>query len=256
MQLDEILRTFDPVTRAQFSTWLDQAGKAALGNAEGLNDALGLLTPFVEETDDVLEVLRAQSGATRRFIRDTGVVFDSLTARSGQLRELIRNSNRVWEAVASRDQQLADTFRVLPTFLREGRETTRRLTRFAEVSDPLITQLRPAARAAVAHADRSRRARPRPQGRVSRPRAARARLPQGPPGHRGGAQQHAPAARAARPVPAQSHSHPRLRRPLQARAGRLLRERHGCDPGHRSRLRRRLSGSSTTCAPPRRPTPR
>jgi phospholipid/cholesterol/gamma-HCH transport system substrate-binding protein len=146
VELDEILRTFDPVTRAQFSTWFDQAGQAARGNAEPLNDALGQLTPFAEETDDVLEVLRQQSGATRRFIRDTGVVFDSLTARSGQLRELIRNSNRVWEAVASRDQELADTFRVLPTFLREGRATTRRLTRFAETSNPLVTQLRPAAR--------------------------------------------------------------------------------------------------------------
>ncbi|MET0206665.1 MAG: MlaD family protein [Thermoleophilaceae bacterium] len=146
VELDEILRTFDPVTRAQFSTWFDQAGRAALGNAEPLNDALGLLTPFAEETDDVLEVLRAQSGATRRFIRDTGVVFDSLTARTGQLRELITNSNRVWAAVASRDEQLADTFRVLPTFLREARETTRRVTSFAETTDPLITQLRPAAR--------------------------------------------------------------------------------------------------------------
>jgi phospholipid/cholesterol/gamma-HCH transport system substrate-binding protein len=146
VELDEILRTFDPVTRAQFSTWFDQAGQAARGNAEPLNDALGQLTPFAEETDDVLEVLRRQSGATRRFIRDTGVVFDSLTARSGQLRELIRNSNRVWGAVASRDQELADTFRVLPTFLREGRATTRRLTSFAETTNPLITQLRPAAR--------------------------------------------------------------------------------------------------------------
>jgi len=146
VQLDEILRTFDPVTRERFSTWFDQSGQAALGNAETLNNALGLLTPFAEETDDVLEVLRAQSGATRRFIRDTGVVFDSLTARRGQLRSLISNSNRVWEAIARRDQQLADTFRVLPTFLREGRETTERITRFAEVSNPLITQLRPAAR--------------------------------------------------------------------------------------------------------------
>jgi phospholipid/cholesterol/gamma-HCH transport system substrate-binding protein len=146
VELDEILRALDPVTRAQFSTWFDQAGRAALGNAEALNDALGLLTPFAEETDDVLEVLRGQSGATRRFIRNTGVVFDSLTARSGQLRELVRNSNRVWEAIASRDDELADTFRVLPTFLREGRVTTERLTRFANTSNPLITQLRPAAR--------------------------------------------------------------------------------------------------------------
>ena len=33
-----------------------------------------------------------------------------------------------------------------PTFLRETRTTTRRLSRFAEDTDPLVTQLRPAAR--------------------------------------------------------------------------------------------------------------
>jgi ABC-type transporter Mla subunit MlaD len=91
-------------------------------------------------------VLRVQSGATRRLIRNTGEVFSALSERQGQLRELIRNSNRVWEATASRDANLADTFRVLPTFLREGRTTTTRLSAFAEDANPLIDQLRPAAR--------------------------------------------------------------------------------------------------------------
>ena len=146
VELDEILRTFDPRTRERFSTWFDQAGIAAMGNAEPLNDALALLTPFAEETDDVLSVLRRQGGATQRFVRDTGYVFDALTERKGQLRDLIRNSNRTWEAIASRDTQLADTFRVFPTFLREGRATTERLTAFALDTNPLIDQLRPAAR--------------------------------------------------------------------------------------------------------------
>jgi phospholipid/cholesterol/gamma-HCH transport system substrate-binding protein len=146
VELDEIVRSFDPVTRQRFSTWFDQAGRAAKGNAEHLNDALALLTPFAEDTDDVLKVLRQQSGATQRFVRDTGYVFDALSERKGQLRDLVRNSNRTWEAIASRDAQLADTFRVFPTFLREGRATTERLTTFADDTDPLITQLRPAAR--------------------------------------------------------------------------------------------------------------
>jgi phospholipid/cholesterol/gamma-HCH transport system substrate-binding protein len=146
VELDEILRTFDPVTRQRFSTWLDQQGQAARGQAEEINDALGHLTPFAEETGDVLRVLRVQGDATRRLIRDTGVVFEALTERKGQFRELIVNSNRVWEAVASRDAELADTFRVLPTFLREGRATTERTTAFALEANPLIDQLRPAAR--------------------------------------------------------------------------------------------------------------
>jgi phospholipid/cholesterol/gamma-HCH transport system substrate-binding protein len=146
VELDEILRTFDPVTRQRFTTWLDQQGQAARGHAEEINDALGHLTPFAEETGDVLRVLRVQSDATQRLVRDTGVVFEALTEREGQFRELIVNSNRVWEAIASRDAQLADTFRVFPTFLREGRATTERTTEFALDTDPLIDQLRPAAR--------------------------------------------------------------------------------------------------------------
>ncbi|HEV7846899.1 MAG TPA: MlaD family protein [Thermoleophilaceae bacterium] len=146
VELDEILRAFDPQTRERFTTWFDQAGVAGKGNAQALNDALALLTPFAEDTDDVLKVLRQQSGATQRFVRDTGYVFDALTERKGQLRDLIRNSNRTWEAIASRDEQFADTWRVLPTFLREGRATTQRLTRFADNTNPLVDQLRPAAR--------------------------------------------------------------------------------------------------------------
>jgi phospholipid/cholesterol/gamma-HCH transport system substrate-binding protein len=146
VELDEILRTFDPVTRQRFSTWLDQQGLAVRGQAQAINDALALLTPFAENTDDVLKVLRVQSRATRQFVRNTGEVFGALSERKGQLRELIANSNRVWSAIASRDQELADTFRVLPTFLREGRATTIRATSFAKDANPLITQLRPAAR--------------------------------------------------------------------------------------------------------------
>jgi phospholipid/cholesterol/gamma-HCH transport system substrate-binding protein len=146
VELDEILRTFDPVTRRKFSIWFDQQGQAVRRHGESISDTLGNLTPFAEETDEVLAILRRQSGATRRLVRDTGEVFAALTERQGQLRELIVNSNRVWETTARRDSELADTFRVLPTFLREGRTTTQRLTRFAQDTDPLIDQLRPAAR--------------------------------------------------------------------------------------------------------------
>jgi phospholipid/cholesterol/gamma-HCH transport system substrate-binding protein len=146
VQLDEILRTFDPDTRRRFSVWLDQQGRAVEEGGAEINAALANLTPFAEETGDVLEVLRSQSTATRGVIRDTGVVFEALTERQGQLRDLIVNSNRLWETTARRDAQLADTFRVFPTFLREGRVTTRRLTRFAQNTNPLVDQLRPAAR--------------------------------------------------------------------------------------------------------------
>jgi phospholipid/cholesterol/gamma-HCH transport system substrate-binding protein len=146
VQLDEILRTFDPITRQRFTTWFDQQGISARGRAAQISAVLANLTPFAEDTGDVLRVLRTQGTATRTLIRDTGEVFAALTERKGQLRDLIRNSNRTWQAIASRNEQLADTFVVFPTFLRESRATTQRVTSFARVANPLVTQLRPAAR--------------------------------------------------------------------------------------------------------------
>ncbi len=146
VELDEIFRTFDGKTREALKTWMDEQGRAVNKGGRALNDALASLTPFAQDVDAVLRILRRQEGATRGLVRDTGEVFGALTERQGQLRRLIVNSNRVFETTASRDRELADTFVAFPTFLRETRTTARRLTRFAENTDPLIDQLRPAAR--------------------------------------------------------------------------------------------------------------
>jgi phospholipid/cholesterol/gamma-HCH transport system substrate-binding protein len=146
VQLDEIFRSFDPKTRAAFRTWLDQQGRALDGRGRDLNDALGNLTPFEEDATTLLEVLNRQKVDTRRLVRNTGVVFEALTERGDQLRSLIENSNRVFETTASRNERLQEIFTIFPTFLDESRTTATRLTAFARNTNPLITQLRPAAR--------------------------------------------------------------------------------------------------------------
>jgi virulence factor Mce-like protein len=147
VQLDEILRSFDDTTRANFQTWmLDQSQSVIGGRGYDLNAALGNLDPFAEEANDVLRVLDSQRLATRQFVRDTGEVFDALSERQGQLRGLIQNTNEVFTTTANRDAELAETFTIFPTFLRESELTLRRLDRFSADTDPLVQQLRPAAK--------------------------------------------------------------------------------------------------------------
>ena len=146
VELDEIFRAFDAKTREAFRVWLDQQGRAFEGRGEDINDALGNLAPFAEDTSDILEILDRHERATQQLVRDTGVVFSALTERQGQLQQLIVNSNRLFETTAARDEELAETFRIFPTFLDESRVTTDRLTQFANDTNPLVTQLRPAAR--------------------------------------------------------------------------------------------------------------
>jgi phospholipid/cholesterol/gamma-HCH transport system substrate-binding protein len=146
VELDEILRTFDPQTRAAFREWMQTQAQAIAGHGRDLNDALGNLGPFAEDTAVLVDILNRQEPAVRELVSNTGAVFEALTERDGQLRELIENANRVFETTAGRDQELQAAFRALPTFERESRTTIRRLTRFARDTDPLVTQLRPAAR--------------------------------------------------------------------------------------------------------------
>jgi virulence factor Mce-like protein len=146
VELDEILRTFDPETRVAFGEWMQTQAQAIGGHGRDLNDALGNLGPFAEDTAELVDILNRQQPAVTRLISDTGTVFEALTERNGQLRDLIENANRVFETTAARDRELQETFVALPTFERESRQTVDRLTQFARDTDPLVDQLRPAAR--------------------------------------------------------------------------------------------------------------
>jgi phospholipid/cholesterol/gamma-HCH transport system substrate-binding protein len=146
VELDEILRTFDPKTRHAFQTWMQSQAQAIDGYGRDVNDALGNLGPFAEDTAALVDILNRQEGAVQRLVSDTGVVFGALTERGDQLRSLIESSNQVFATTAERDTRLQETFRALPTFERESRQTVSRLAEFSRDTDPLVTQLRPAAR--------------------------------------------------------------------------------------------------------------
>ncbi len=146
VELDEILRAFDPKTREAFQDWMQTQAVAIRGHGRDLNDALGNLGPFADDTADIVSILNRQEGAVSRLVSNTGVVFGALTERDGQLRSMIENANTVFATTAARDRDLHDAFVALPTFEDESRVTLDRLTTFSHDTDPLVTQLRPAAR--------------------------------------------------------------------------------------------------------------
>jgi virulence factor Mce-like protein len=146
VQLDEILRAFDAPTRQAFMTWMQEQGRGIGPYGRDVNDALGNLAPFAEDAARLVDILNRQKGAVTQLVSNTGVVFEALSERDGQLRSLIENSNRVFQATAARDDELKQAFTALPTFERESQQTLDRLARFSQTTNPLITQLRPAAR--------------------------------------------------------------------------------------------------------------
>jgi len=146
VELDEIFQAFDEKTRRGFQTWMQELALASAGRGRDFSDAIGNLVPFATDANELLKILNAQAPTVQKLIRDTGVVFTALSERDGQLRSLIENSNRVFATTASRDEALKETFIALPTFERESTITVRRLADFAADTNPLVDQLRPAAR--------------------------------------------------------------------------------------------------------------
>jgi phospholipid/cholesterol/gamma-HCH transport system substrate-binding protein len=141
-ELDEIFGVFDERTRRSFQEWLHEAGILSTGSyARDLNDSLGNAAPFFEDGASVLRPLAEQDVALRRLVRDSGRVFDAISRENGQLRGLVTNGDATFSALASRDEELAQTFQILPTFLRETRSTVRRLESFARNTDPLVRDL-------------------------------------------------------------------------------------------------------------------
>jgi phospholipid/cholesterol/gamma-HCH transport system substrate-binding protein len=146
VQLDEVFRTFNEPTREAFQAWMQGQAAALRGRGADLSAAIAELDPFAESTNRALRILDSQRLAVRRLVHSGGTVFQALSERRGQLRDLIQNSDTVFATTAERNEALADTFRVLPTFQRETRLTLERLDRFAAETDPLVQQLRPAAK--------------------------------------------------------------------------------------------------------------
>jgi virulence factor Mce-like protein len=146
VELDEIFRAFDSKTRDAFREWMQQQALAADGRGRDISDALGNLRPFAEDTNLLLQILNGQQSTVRALVRDSGTVFAALSERDAQLRSLIENSNRVFATTAERNQDLQAIFRALPTFERESAATVKRLTAFSKNANPLVDQLRPAAR--------------------------------------------------------------------------------------------------------------
>jgi phospholipid/cholesterol/gamma-HCH transport system substrate-binding protein len=145
VQLDEIFRAFDDRTREAFQAWMQGQALSFRNRGADFNVALASLPSFADEADRALRILDSQHLAVRRLVSDGGEVFQALSERKGQLQGLISNANQVFATTAARNQDLEQIFQIFPTFLRESRTTLTRLDRFAQTTDPLIQQLRPAA---------------------------------------------------------------------------------------------------------------
>jgi phospholipid/cholesterol/gamma-HCH transport system substrate-binding protein len=149
VELDEVLKTFKPRTRAAFQTWLQSQANATQGRGTDINAGFASLPGFVDSADKLLVTLDAQSAAVQRLVSSTGDFFGAISEREGQLRGLVTDANQLFQTTAARNQDLGGVFRELPRFERESTLTLPQLTAFAHEARPVVRRLQPAASAAT-----------------------------------------------------------------------------------------------------------
>jgi virulence factor Mce-like protein len=145
VELDEVLKTFKPKTRAAFRGWLQSQANAIDGRGVDINASFAALPAFVDSADNLLVTLDAQSAAVRKLVSATGNFFGAISEREGQLRGLVTDANTLFQTTANRNVDLADVFRVLPRFEREATLTLPQLTSFAKEARPVVKRLQPVA---------------------------------------------------------------------------------------------------------------
>jgi phospholipid/cholesterol/gamma-HCH transport system substrate-binding protein len=145
VDLDEILRTFDPKTRAAFQTWMQSQAGALAGRGSDLNATFGSLPETIDSGQQLLATLNTQSAALRGLVASTGTFFNAISARQGELSGLIVAANDLFQTTAQRNRELADVFRALPNFELQSRLTLPALTQFAQQADPVVRALEPIA---------------------------------------------------------------------------------------------------------------
>jgi virulence factor Mce-like protein len=145
VDLDQILATFDPKTRAAFRTWMQAQAGAVIGRGQDINASFGELPSFIDSGQRLLSELNHQSVAVRGVVANTGEFFNAISARRGELSGLIVAANHLFHTTAQRNFALANVFRALPSFEYQSRLTLPALTAFGRRADPVVRALLPLA---------------------------------------------------------------------------------------------------------------
>jgi phospholipid/cholesterol/gamma-HCH transport system substrate-binding protein len=128
VQLDDVLSTFDPGTRAQLRSLLHGLAAGLSGRAQELNDAIGWAAPASANLASLITVLDGQRAQLQQLISSGGEVLNAVGQRQGVLQSAVNAGQQVLAVTAARNRELAAIVNELPPFLSQ-------LTATAQVAD-------------------------------------------------------------------------------------------------------------------------
>ncbi|WP_225924543.1 MlaD family protein [Pseudonocardia abyssalis] len=143
IEVDRVLSTLDPDTRADFASLVRELETTVAGNEEAVNSTIGTAGPALEELGEVLRALGTDGEAITQLVGHTGNVLDILIERDADVRTIVTELSTAANATARQRQQLDSALQQLPGTLGTAERTLATVPETVELTNPLLEDLRP-----------------------------------------------------------------------------------------------------------------
>jgi phospholipid/cholesterol/gamma-HCH transport system substrate-binding protein len=111
VQLDQILNTMNPATRAAMSQSLQELGIGVAGRSGDINKSLPQVNQVLANLQPIVQVANARQHDINQILVNLAVIMHSLAQEQQSLGHLVTSGDSALGAIAGRDQQLGGTVR-------------------------------------------------------------------------------------------------------------------------------------------------
>ena len=147
VELDQVIDTMDPETRAAVSRLLPALDRTLAGHEEDVGATLEASGPAVEALADVLRAVGEDGPALRRLLTTVRALSERLVARQEAVRGTIDGFERNMTAMARQDEALRAALDDLPATLHQASAALARVPAASRAAVPLLGDLQSAAEA-------------------------------------------------------------------------------------------------------------
>jgi phospholipid/cholesterol/gamma-HCH transport system substrate-binding protein len=134
VQLDQILNTMNPATRAAASQSLQALGAAVTGQSSDIHATIPQLSQVLGNLQPIVQVSNARQHDLNQILIDLTVILRTLAAEQQSLGQLVNSGDTAMGAIADRDQALGGTVRQADQLLGSLQQILRGLTPADRVS--------------------------------------------------------------------------------------------------------------------------
>ncbi|HEX4215954.1 MAG TPA: MlaD family protein [Candidatus Dormibacteraeota bacterium] len=117
VQINAILNTLDPQTRAAMTQTLRQLGVAVQGQAGDINESIPQVEQATANLRPIVQVTDQEQVYLNEILQDVAVIMQALADEQQALGQVVNSGDTAVGAIAQRDQQLAGTIQQANTLM-------------------------------------------------------------------------------------------------------------------------------------------